>query len=217
MFFDDREAKRKRARNELENQLRTHTVDLFKKLEDTLTNYLAKQLLEKQFTSAVTSMGKVTDALFKLSEQQRQLAGAVSSEIVKMNYILINTILYTDTIKRNILPNSVLIGRIPGEITMVLLPETIGNNNEVSRLLGTSLKETVRFVFSNHNDAPWHRIRKILGLSLEVGKANLTYEEKINVAHFVPPNGCLTPELRARILLAQQITGIAIDSKETLP
>ena len=215
LFFDDREAKRKRARNELENKLRNNTVELFKKLDGTLTNYLDKDLLEKQFTSAVTSMSKVIDALFKLSEQQRQLAGAISDEIVKMNGILVDTILHTSSVSRNVLPPAVSIGRIPGEITMVLLPEKIKNSQDVSKLLGTSLKETVRFVVSC-NDTTWHKIRKILGLSLEDGKANLRFEEKINVAHLASPNGCLTPEVRARILLAQQLTKIAIEQKETL-
>ena len=218
-FFDDREEKRKRARNELEKHLRDQVSKMFEKLNATLTGHFENQILKKQFSSAVKSMGQVTDSLFKLSEQQRKLASSISAEIVNMNGILVDTILEANSSGWNNLQGAVSVGRIPGEVTMVILPAKIDTWQEIGKLLGTSLKETVRFVISC-DDNPWNKIRKILNLLFETGRTNLSYEEKINIAHLVPPNDCLapdgelTPDFRARILLVQQLTGAAVDIKE---
>lgn len=212
-FFDEREAKRKRARNELENKLREHTGQMFGNFRTVLIDYLDKQLLEKQLVSAQMSMTKVCSALFELSEQQRKLAAAISSEIVQMNGILVNAILEgrpdIGKDERKLLS----IGRIPGEITMVVLHSRTDDLPKISKILGTSLKETVRFIVQA-DENPLKELRKILSLSYDEAKTCLSYEQKINTAHFVLQQGDLTPEQHTRILLAQQLTGITIEIEE---
>ena len=211
-LFEDREEKRKRARNELEDKLREHTRKMFQNYHDSLTRFLNEKLLKKQFAAAQASMSKVCNALFVLSEQQRKLAAAISSEIVRMNGILVSAILNGENLELE--PQS--IGRIPGEITMMVLPSKTEDLPAVCRLLGTSLKETIRFIVQT-DDNPQKKIRKILDLSFDEAKTCLSYERKIDTAHFVPPQGDLTPEQRTRILLAQQLTGITISIEEEQP
>ena len=213
LFFDDVEAKKKRARKELEDKLREHTGKMFGKFRTELTGYLDEQLLKKQFVSAQKSMTKVCSALFDLSEQQRKLAAAISSEIVQMNGILFNAILKGHPDIGGAERKLQSVGRIPGEIAMVVLPSHTEDLPKISKILGTSLKETVRFIVHS-DDNPLKELRKILGFSYDEAKTCLSYESKINTAHFVPQQGDLTPEQQTRILLAQQLTGITIEIEE---
>jgi len=213
LLFDDMEAKRKHARNELENKLREHTGKMFGKFRNVLTDYLDNQLLKKQFVSAQRSMTQVCSALFELSEQQRKLAASISSEIIRMNGILVKTIFDGNLECGNPESEYLSVGRIPGEITMVILPSKTDELPAIGKLLGTSLKETVRFIVQA-DDNPVKKLRKILNLSYDEAKTCLSYEQKINTVHFLP-QGDLTPEQRTRILLAQQLTGITIEIKES--
>jgi hypothetical protein len=204
-FFDDREEKARRAREKLTKRLLGDIEKKERKLRKDLGDWFHRELLGKQVQVQVllNDLWAVTSALFELADAQRTLAWTLNERQKALGHTLVEEALVQ--LKAENLKDSILdIARVPGLATMFLIAPNTTFPGEVRDGLERLLGEKIWFVVDTKN--PFSILSQAIGRDCDRKKVSI--EEKIRVAHV--PLDRLGPEAKARVLLAQQLTGLHV-------
>lgn len=201
--FDDREEKARRARQKLTNRLLGNIDKMERGLRKNLGDWFHRDLLSKQICVLLNDLETVTSGLFELADAQRTLAWALNDRQKTLGRTLVEEALVQ--LKAEGLKASIVdIARVPGLATMFLIkPNTTFPGHvcgDLERLLG----ERIWFVVDTQ--IRFSILAQAIGRECDRNKINI--EEKIRVAH--APLDDLGPVTKARIRLAQQLTGLHV-------
>lgn len=202
-FFDDREEKARRAREKLTKRLLGNIDKMERELRKSLGDWFHQELLGKQVDVLLDDLGAVTSGLFELADAQRTLAWTLNDRQKALGRTLVEEALVQ--LKAENLKDSIVdIARVPGLATMfVIAPNTIfpGQVRDgLERLLG----EQIWFVVDTK--IRFSILAQAIGRDCDRNKISI--EEKIRIAHV--PLDDLGPVTKARVRLAQQLTGLHV-------
>ena len=162
---------------------------------------------EGVFRSVCKSLNKGTAVIFSMADKQRQLGASLNKQIQTLNYSVVSEILRNSEYV-NWMTSIASVGRIPGKITLLLLHRSVHLPQEVFKILGQALKETVIITTVNAN--LYIQICNIL--KIRANHEVLSLDEEKRIAGLKQYED--TPELHDRVRLAQQITGVYIHKKK---
>lgn len=203
LFLDDREEKARRAREKLTRRLLADIDKMERKLRKSLEDWFHQELLGKQVYVLLNDLKAVSSGLFALADAQRTLAWTLNDRQKALGRMLIEEALVqleTENLKHSI----VEIARVPGMATMLVIAPNTTFPGEVRHILERLLGEKIWFVVDTKNR--FSILVQAIGRDCDRKKINI--EEKIHVAHV--PLDELGPMTRARVKLAQQLTGLHV-------
>lgn len=203
LLFDDREKKARRAREKLASRLHTNIDQMERDLRRALGDWFHKQLLRDQVDVLLDDLGAVTSGLFSLADSQRELAWALNTRVK----FLARTVLREALAQLNAPQCDELVvdvARVPGLATMLLIRPNASFPQHVREGLERLLGEQVWFVIDTNNDVSL--LAQAIGK--ECDRRQIRVERPIRVAHV--PLEDLGPTGRARVTMAQQLTGLHV-------
>ena len=205
-FFDDRETKARKARENLRKRLSRNVDNMGKNLQKSLKNWFYQELLKKQIYVCLEDMDMITSGLFKLSDAQRELAWALNKRQKKLAFALIGEALsLLDS--SHLLKSIKDIARVPRATTMFLIEPGFTFPENVQNSLERLLEEKICFIVDTK--------RKFSLLAQAIGKNcdrhEIGVEKKLPVVHV--PFDELDNRTKTRVKLAQQLTEIHIMRK----
>lgn len=202
-LFADHEEESRRARKKLADHLYTDIDRMEGDLRKSLNECFEKELIGKNVRAPLAQLEIVTYALFALAETQGSLALNLNGRLKSMWRSLVEEALIqlgADSLKSLIVD----IARVPGFATMfVITPNTTfpqSVTEELERLLG----EHIWFVRETKDPAAL--LAQTIGAGCDSDR--IIIDEKIRVAHV--PLEDLGAEAKARVRLAQQLTGLHV-------
>lgn len=202
-FFEDREEKARRARNKLTKQILDNIDKMERDLRENLKDWFHKELLEKQVYVLLNDLGAVTSGLFELADTQRTLAWTLNDRQKALGRTLVEEALVQ--LKAENLKDSIVdIARVPGLATMFVIPPNTTFPCQVRDGLERLLGEQIWFVVDTK--VRFSILAQAIGRDCDRNKISI--EEKIRVAHV--PLDDLGPVAKARVRLAQQLTGLHV-------
>ena len=203
LFFDSREVKSRRARENLSNQLYDHIKKMECDLQEKMRSWFKQEIVDKRIDVFLSDFYVVTSAMFTLADNQRALARTLNNRQKKLGLTLVKQALRQlnaadlfDLIKD--------VARVPGKAIMFLINPGVIFPEAIRRALEMLLKERIWFVIDTK--------RTVSILSQAIGRKcktnEISLEKKISVAHVSFDN--LDENTKIRIKLAQQLTGFHI-------
>ena len=202
-FLDDKEKKARDARDKLARRLRQSVDEMQRKLKTALESWFKAELLANQVHVLFRDLDAVTSTLFQLADSQRELAWTLNDR----QRVLARTVveealrqLGAETVKNDITD----VARIPGHATMLLIQPGVRIPGKVKSGLMGLLEESIWFAIDFKN--PVSIISQAVGNGCD--KKRIGIERNIRVAHVAIQD--LTPVTKARIRLAQQLTGLHV-------
>ena len=142
LFFESREEKARKAREELSQMLNDRIDEYEANLENATHDWFHQELLSKHVFVPLDDLGKVTDVLFDLADTQRELAWTLNNQQRELGKILINKAL--GHLNSTYLQEYIVdVARIPFFATMLIVvpnttfPDDVHANME--ELLGTKV------------------------------------------------------------------------------
>lgn len=206
-LFDDREKKRRDARQKLEYKLSNHidrmTRDLKRKMLDSLYN----DLLKKQLYPMKHTIDEFINSMFLLSKTQRDFAVSLNKSLEEINNSLIKDALaylrYT-----GLEYHITRIARVPGYAMMFALEYGKRFPDDTTKALYRLLKERVWFVF--YKDNLKSMLYQAIGKGCDRNTISIQSIDGVpRIAH-IPSIGTLDVSTKNRIRLAQQLTELLI-------
>ena len=202
-LFEDREAKARKQRTDLENKLKSDVNKIRRNLQKQLGDWFHQDLLKKQVSVLLYEFSAITSKVFKLADSQRNLAWELNKHQKRLHRILIDKAL--GQLGHKDCGNLVLdIARVPGLAIMLLIEPKTKFPEDVRRDLEKLLGEKVWFVINTQ--------RKVSILAQAIGRgcdpSKVSIESKIQVAHVSVDD--LNAVGISRIRLAQQLTELHV-------
>ena len=201
-FFDDREKKARKQRNELGRKLNSDV----NKIEDNIRNQLNdwfQDILKNRVNILIKDLSNITSNLFKLADVQRTLAWTLNKKQKRLHRNLLNEAL--NQLGHKDSGNLILdIARVPGLAIMFLIEPKITFPENVRRDLEKMLGEKVWFVINTRNKVSI--LAQAIGRDCDRSKVRI--ESDIQIAHV--PVGNLNAVGVSRIKLAQQLTELHV-------
>lgn len=202
-FFDDREEKARRAREKLTKRLLGNIDKMERELRKSLGDWFHQKLLREQVYVLLNDLGAVTSSLFELADAQRTLAWTLNDRQKALARTLVEEALVQ--LKAENLKDSIVdIARVPGLATMFVIAPNTTFPGQVRDGLERLLGEQIWFVVDTKSR--FSILAQAIGRDCDRNKISI--EEKIRVAHV--PLDDLGPVAKARIRLAQQLTGLHV-------
>jgi len=202
-LFDDREVKARRARRKLSQRLSSNIEKTGDRLREKMYGWFQQDLLAKQGQVLLGDLKAVTSGVFELADAQRQLAWALTERGKLANALLVDEAI-SHLGAESAVPNVQDIARIPGLATMFLIDPGITFPEDIRASLERLLGEKVWFVVNTGNRL------SILAQAIgqDCDRQRISIEERIRVAHVALDD--VGPVARARVRLAQQLTGLHV-------
>ena len=202
-LFEDREAKARKQRTDLENKLKSDVNKIRRNLQKQLGDWFHQDLLKKQVSVLLYEFSAITSKVFKLADSQRNLAWELNKHQKRLHRILIDKAL--GQLGHKDCGNLVLdIARVPGLAIMLLIDLKTKFPEDVRRDLEKLLGEKVWFVINTQ--------KKVSILAQAIGRgcdpSKVSIESKIQVAHVSVDD--LNAVGISRIRLAQQLTELHV-------
>ena len=202
-FFDDREEKARRARKKLTRRLLANIDKMERELRKSIGDWFHQELLKKQVDVYLDNLKAVKSILFKLAGAQRTLAWTLNDRQKALARTLVEEALVQ--LKAENLKDSIVdIARVPGLATMFLIKPNKKFPGKVREGLEHLLGEQIWFVVNTKSRLSI--LAQAIGCDCDRNKISI--EEKNRVAHVPIDN--LGPEAKARLRLAQQLTGLHV-------
>ena len=202
-LFKDREFKVQRQRDKLAKRLNKDIDKIERRLRKSLRNWFEKKLLHNQVRVLIADLKVITAGLFELADAQRNLAWTLNREQKKLHQTLLR-----EALKQLGHPElydlSSDVARVPGSAMMLVIDSGTIFPGDVRVGLKTLLEEDVWFVVNTSNDMS--KLAQAIGRNCD--RRRVSIEDSIRVAHV--PITDLTEEVRGRISLAQQLTGLHV-------
>ncbi|MCC7172149.1 MAG: 50S ribosome-binding GTPase, partial [Planctomycetes bacterium] len=203
LLFDDRETKATRAREKLTNRLLRDIDSMEEHLREKLGDWFHRDLMDEQVNVFLGDLSAVTNGLFGLADAQRTLAWALNDRYKVLWRTLVGEAL--SRLGTENLSNAVVdVARVPGLATMLLIEPTATIPAQTRAGLEQLLGEQVWLVL----DTGSHFSILSQAIGRECDRNSIAIERKIRVAHV--PLDDLGPIGRARVRLAQQLTGLHV-------
>lgn len=202
-LFDDRENKARRAREKLTKRLLGNIDKMERELRRSLGDWFHQELLGKQVYVFLDDLGAVTSGLFELADAQRTLAWTLNDRQQALGRTLVEKALVqlnAEDVKDSIVD----VARVPGLATMFLIAPNTTFPGQVRDGLNRLLGEKIWFVVDTKNR--FSILAQAFGRDCDRNKISI--EEKIRIAHV--PLDDLGPVTKARVRLAQQLTGLHV-------
>ena len=198
-FFEDREEKAQRARQNLSKMLHDNIDKMERKLRNDLGDWFHKEVLEKQIGVFLNDIEAVASFLLGLADTQRQLAQRLNKQQKALARTLVEEALVQ--LKAANLKDSIVdVARVPGTATMLLIQPDAAIPAQVRDELERLLGEKIWFVVDTGDR------NSILAQAMgRDGDRNNICMENSGIA-YVPLDDS-GPEATARVRLAQQLTG----------
>ena len=202
-LFEDREAKMRKQRADLENKLKSNVNKIRRNLQKRLGDWFHQDLLKKQVSVLLDEFSAITSNVFKLADSQRNLAWELNKHQKRLHRILIDKAL--GQLGHKNCGNLILdIARVPGLAIMLLIEPKTKFPEDVRRDLEKLLGEKVWFVINTRN--------KVSILAQAIGRdcdrSKVSIESNIQMAHV--PVDDLNAVGISRIQLAQQLTELHV-------
>lgn len=205
-FFQDREARKRKARQKLSDKLQKQVDEIEERLRDNLAEWFEKKIIDGQLKSIDQDFNQIVSGIFKLADMQRKLAWKMNKQVKNLNYQLIKAALNTIKMKDELSKIKDL-ARIPGEALFFLIKPETEFCNDAKKQLQELLDEQIWFVIDSGDDKDL--ISQAIGN--EVSKNEISIEdkpEKPKMVHVECDN--IDHTTVTRIKLAQQLTELHI-------
>ena len=206
-LFSDHEKNILDARKKLENELINHLDKMSRALKKKMLDVLYNELLKKQLYPTLSTMNKIINTVFTLSEVQQNLAKGLNANFKNTNKIIIDEAIdYTGFSGLEWHVANVV--RIPGNAIMIGLDDGKRFPNDARKELSYILKEQIWFIFNNNN------LKSILtqAIGRKCDKDSIRIQDihnKPRIAH-ISNFDALDANTHIRIRLAQQLTELLI-------
>ena len=202
-LFEDREAKARKQRADLENKLKSGVNKIRRNLQKQLGDWFHQDLLKKQVSVLLYEFSAITSNLFKLADSQRNLAWELNKHQKHLHRILLDKAL--GQLGHKDCGNLILdIARVPGQAIMLLIEPNTTFPGEVRRDLEKLLGEKVWFVVNTRNKVSI--LAQAIGRDCDPRKVSI--ESNIQMAHVSVDD--LDSVGISRIRLAQQLTELHV-------
>jgi hypothetical protein len=202
-FFDDREKKARRAREKLTNKLLGNIDKMERELRKDLGDWFHQEMLGKQVCVLLDDLKAVTSGLFELADAQRTLAWTLNDRQKVLGRTLVEEALVQ--LKALKLKDKIAdIARVPGLATILVIASNTKFPDQVRNGLERLLGEQIWFVIDTKTR--FSILAQAMGRDCD--RSRIRIEEQIRVAHV--PIDELGPMAKARVRLAQQLTGLHV-------
>ena len=202
-LFEDREAKARKQRADLENKLKSDVNKIRRNLQKRLGDWFHQDLLKKQVSVRLYEFSAITSNVFKLADSQRNLAWILNKQQKYLHRTLLDKALVQLGHKNcgNLISD---IARVPGQAIMLLIEPKTKFPEDVRRDLEKLLGEKVWFVVNTRNKVSI--LTQAIGRDCDPRKVSI--ESNIQVAHVSVDD--LDSVGISRIRLAQQLTELHV-------
>jgi GTPase Era involved in 16S rRNA processing len=202
IFFTSREEKLKKARRTLTNDLQSQLDKNQRELKTRIKQWFRTELDQKVIEGFKSNLDVAVSGLFKVADGQRALADELAEEVRGLNEYLLD-----ETLKHIGQPStgaSILkIARVPGAVTMLLIPPGTQIPSPVREILSAVLDTPIWLVI-DRND-PKSVIRQVVGQDC---KRRMRLDDKAGIAYIHLRRN--TPATRDSVRIAQQLTDVHI-------
>ena len=201
-FLKSRNKKEDIARKKLKEQLINVINKECSSLRTQMEGYL-EQIIASRIDPALKEMDALNKMVFSLADTQQLLAWDLNERLLVLNRQIVDEAIII--IEREELQSYYsAVARIPGNTSLLLLSDGVRFPKEGRQKLYELMSERIDFVYEATSEKVL--ISRVLGKSVD--RSQISIERKINVAHV--PIRELTPEMRNRIQLAEQLSGLLI-------
>lgn len=204
-LFGDKEKKVRRAREKLELKLNKHIDKFLVKLSGQMKKTFRQSILEDQLYSMNTTIDKVIDSLFVLSETQQELAISLNNKLKEINFELTSEGLKHSGFE-GLEYHINEVARIPGYAMMLVVDGGKRFPDDAKRTLSNLFKEKVWFAFSNESKISM--ISQAVGRGLKRSNISIEKIKGVDRIAHIPIEDELDSVSKNRMRLAQQFTGL---------
>lgn len=199
--------KRRRAREVLKQKLMEDIAKREQYFRQKLSHWFNQELLGEGVNKLLTDLDKVLSCLATLADAQCTLAWTLNDRQKALHRALVEEAL-VQLKTRNLKDSIVDVARVPGQGTMLLIPPDTNFPGQIRNGLEQLLGEEILFVVATKNRLSL--LVQAIGQSCD--RNTISIDEKLRVAHI--PLDDLGPVAKARVRLAQQLTGLHLMRKE---
>lgn len=201
-FLKSRNRKEDIARKKLKEQLINVIDKECSSLRAQMKRYL-EQIISSRIEPVLKEMDALNKMVFSLADTQQLLVWNLNERLLALNRQMVDeaiNIIECEELKAYFSA----VARIPGNTSLLLLSDGVRFPKEGRQKLYELMSERIDFVYEATSEKVL--ISRVLGKSVD--RSQISIERKINVAHV--PIRELTPEMRNRIQLAEQLSGLLI-------
>lgn len=202
LFLKSRNKKEDIARKKLKEQLVNVIDKECSSLKTQMEEYL-NQIIASRIDPVLKEMDALDKMVFSLADTQQLLAWYLNERLLVLNRQIVDeaiTIIGSEDLKTCF----TTVARIPGNTTILLLSDGVHFPEGEQHKLYELMSERIHFVYGTASKKVL--ISRVLGKSVD--RSQISIERKTNVAHV--PIRELTPEMRNRIQLAEQLSGLLV-------